>query len=130
MLELSRGLLEALKQEAAAAEPRECCGILLGEGDRISKLRPVANVHPNPATHFEIDPQALVDAHRAARQGGPEVAGYYHSHPNGLAEPSMTDRAQSARDCSVWAIIAAGEVTFWRDAAEGFMPLSYTVPDS
>jgi proteasome lid subunit RPN8/RPN11 len=130
VLELAGGLLDALKHEAAAAHPLECCGILLGEGDRIIGLLPAANVHPRPESHFEIDPQALVDAHRAARQGGPKVAGYYHSHPNGRAEPSTTDRAQSARDGSVWAIVAAGEVTFWRDAREGFLPLSYTAPDS
>jgi proteasome lid subunit RPN8/RPN11 len=128
--DVSNSILVSLVNEAAAAHPRECCGILLGEGGRITGLRPAANVHPQPETHFEIDPQTLVDAHRAARDGGPEVAGYYHSHPNGLAEPSMTDRAQAARDGSVWAIIAAGEVTFWRDAREGFLPLSYTAPDS
>lgn len=127
VLELTGGLLDALKRSAANAHPRECCGVLLGEGRRITALLPASNVHPQPETHFEIDPQVLIDAHRAARQGGAQVAGYYHSHPNGLAGPSAADWTQAAHDGSVWAIVADDAVTFWRDAPEGFIPLSYSV---
>lgn len=109
------------------AHPRECCGILLGAGDRIEVIRPAANVHPHPARHFEIDPQALVDAHRAARQGGPQVLGYYHSHPNGLAEPSATDRAMAHRAGEIWAIVADGAVSLWRDGDDGFGALPYRI---
>ncbi len=129
-LEVSSAVVAGILGLAADAYPRECCGILLGEGGWISAFLPAKNVHPHPQTNFEIDPQVLIDAHRAARKGDPQVAGYYHSHPNGLAEPSMTDRGQAAHDGSVWAIVAAGEVTFWRDAVGGFLPLSYSVADS
>ena len=129
MQEVSNAVLAGLMNEAAAAHPRECCGILLGEQGRITAFQPSANVHLRPETHFEIDPQALIDAHRAARQGGPQVVGYYHSHPNGLARPSATDGAQAAHDGSVWAIVAGGAVTFWRDCPTGFEPLSYTPVD-
>ena len=91
---------------------------------------PAANVHPAPETHFEIDPQALVDAHRAARRGGRPVAGYYHSHPNGLAEPSVTDRTMAAGDGRVWLIVARGEITGWKDAPGGFERLSLRVDDA
>lgn len=123
--ELRNGLLG----EAARSHPDECCGILLGTGSRIAAIVPVRNVHSEPHRHFEIDPQALVDAHRNARSGGPQVVGYFHSHPNGLAEPSPTDRAQSARDGRIWAIVADGGVTFWRDGEAGFEPLSYSLCD-
>lgn len=113
---------------ASAAHPREACGILLGEGNRITAACATANIHPTPTTHFEIDPQALIDAHRAARQGsGPQVIGYFHSHPVGPPEPSATDRASAAGDGRVWAIIAGGDVRFWRDAQAGFAALSYAV---
>lgn len=90
---------------------------------------PAANVHPDPLGHFEIDPQALVDAHRAARAGGPDLIGYYHSHPTGIAEPSATDRAQASGDGRVWAIVGGGDVTFWRDDEHGFVKLSYVIDD-
>lgn len=115
--------LAAMRAAAAAAHPREACGILLGEGGRITAARVTANVHPAPETHFEIDPQALIDAHRAARSGGAQVLGYFHSHPQGAAAPSATDRACAAGDGRIWAIIAGGEVTFWRDGEEGFAAL-------
>jgi proteasome lid subunit RPN8/RPN11 len=126
-LELAPPVLQAILNEAARAHPNECCGLLLGSGGRIERAVPAANVHPNPSRHFEIDPQALIDAHRAARTGGPQVIGYYHSHPTGNPEPSATDRAAAARDGSVWAITADGDVAFWRDGEGGFTALSYTV---
>jgi proteasome lid subunit RPN8/RPN11 len=126
---LGRHLISDLLREAELTSPAEACGILLGHGGRIEQVVPTGNVHPTPRTHFEIDPQALIDAHRAARQGGPEVLGYYHSHPTGPAEPSATDRAMAAGDGRVWAIVGAGDVTFWRDDRHGFVPLSYAVED-
>lgn len=128
-LALAPKLIAELLAEAAAAHPRECCGILLGQGEKIERAFPAANVHSTPHSHFEIDPQALVDCHRAARQGGLEVLGYYHSHPNGLAEPSATDRAMSPADGAIWAIIAAGGVTFWRAGDAGFAALPYECAD-
>jgi proteasome lid subunit RPN8/RPN11 len=124
-----------MRAAAAAAYPHEACGLLLGEGGRITEARAVANVHPAPATHFEIDPQALIDAHRAARAGaGPQVLGYYHSHPVGEPVPSATDRACAAGDGRVWAIIASGiaghDVRFWRDDDRGFAALSFATIES
>jgi proteasome lid subunit RPN8/RPN11 len=121
--------LTAIRAHAAAALPHEACGILLGEGERIIAVRPAANVHPAPATHFEIDPQALIDAHRAARGGGAEVIGYYHSHPLGPPAPSATDRASASGDGRVWAIVAGDDVAFWRDGKQGFVALSFTMID-
>jgi desampylase len=128
-LDVTREALAAMLAAARAAHPREACGLLLSEGGRISEARETANVHPTPATHFEIDPQALIDAHRAARAGGSQVLGYFHSHPTGEAVPSATDRACAARDGRVWAIIAGQAVMFWEDGTEGFAALSYHVTD-
>jgi proteasome lid subunit RPN8/RPN11 len=122
-LEVTSRALAAMRAAAAAAHPCEACGILLGEGTRITEARATANVHPAPETHFEIDPRALIAAHRAARGGGLQVLGYFHSHPRGVAAPSATDRACAAGDGRVWAILAGEEVTFWRDGKHGFVAL-------
>ena len=121
--------LDRMRAHAAAAHPHEACGLLLGEGARIAEARPAANVHPSPETHFEIDPKALIDAHRAARAGGAmQVIGYYHSHPQGPAAPSATDRASASGDGKVWAILAGQDVAFWLDGDAGFtaLPLCLT----
>ena len=113
-----------MKAQAALARPFEACGLLLGSDDRIEAALATRNIHPTPLTHFEIDPAALIAAHRAARAGGPAIAGYWHSHPTGNAVPSPTDQAAASGDGKVWAIVASGEVTFWCDAADKFVPLS------
>ena len=128
-LELTSGALATLLEEATKAHPRECCGLLLGQGARIDGALPATNVHPDPEWHFEIDPAALIAAHRAARAGGPQVLGYYHSHPNGRIEPSEEDIAMAERAGRFWAIIANRSVLFWRDGADGFPALSSRVVD-
>ncbi len=122
-LELTSGVEATLLEEALREHPRECCGLLLGQGARIEHAQPVRNVHPNPLSHFELDPAALIAAHRAARSGGPEVLGYFHSHPNGLTRPSATDQAAASKDGRIWAIVASGKITLWRDCAHGFEAL-------
>ena len=138
-LEVTSGVLATLREEAARAFPGECCGLLLGRGERIEAAAPAANVHPDPRTHFEIDPAALIATHRAARAGGAQVIGYFHSHPRGHPRPSAVDCEHSSGDGRAWAVIAGGgggppseelyTVTFWRDGSSGFEPLSYIVRD-
>ena len=120
---------------AQAAHPDEACGILLGDTNRIARFIETRNVHPDPRSRFEIEPRALIDAHRRAREGGAGVAGYFHSHPHGSPEPSATDAAMAAHDGRIWAIagmVQGGvrgerDVRFWRDGETGFTPLPYTL---
>jgi proteasome lid subunit RPN8/RPN11 len=126
-IELTRAAFEGISAEAERAFPEEACGLLFGHGRRVEEVVPTRNVHPKPRTHFESDPRALIEAYRAERQGGPQVLGYYHSHPAGPAGPSSTDQAQASGDARVWAIVAGDAVTFWRDAEGGVVALSYTV---
>ena len=122
-IRLTSGALATLLAEATRAAPREACGLLLGRSE-IAVAAPCANVHAEPLRHFEIDPAALIAAHRAARAGGAEVLGYYHSHPNGVGGPSDQDRSFASGDGRVWAIIARDAVTWWRDGEGGFERLS------
>jgi len=124
-IEVTRDVLEALRDAAMRADPREACGILMGEGARITQFVEARNVHHAPHTHFELDPQTLIDAHRAARSGGPELLGYFHSHPKGAAKPSVTDQEMAPGDRMIWAIAGEGAIAFWRDLPEGFQPLSF-----
>ena len=125
---IAHRVYQRLLDEAHRADPLECCGLLLGIDGRIDTVLPTRNVHEAPATHFEIEPQALIDAHRLERVGGPQLMGYYHSHPVGDPYPSLTDRAMAAGDGRIWAIIALpGQITFWRDALSGFVALPHRV---
>ena len=111
-VEIARSLLEQIMALAAAA-PDEICGLLFGQSDRIETICCAANVAPDPARHFELDPSVLIAAHRAARGGGPQVIGHYHSHPSGVARPSVTDAACASPDGSLWLIVGGGEARLW-----------------
>lgn len=118
-IKVTSGAMATLIVEAASHAPAECCGLLLGNGFVVEQAVPAANVHHDPLRHFEIDPAALIAAHKAARGGGPALIGYYHSHPDGHPLPSATDCEHSHGDGMVWAIVAGGEVRFYRDIAQG-----------
>ena len=129
-VEVTRAVLAALRAEAERAAPEECCGLLLGGGEgsgRIDAALPAANISDQPRLRFEIDPAVLLAAHKAARAGGPQVLGYYHSHPTGHPVPSATDCEHSTGDSRIWAIIAGGQVAFWRDSGKGFSPMAFRV---
>lgn len=123
-LEVTSGVLATLRAEADRAAPAECCGLLFGQDGRIDAAVPAANVSDAPRLRFEIDPAALLAAHKAARAGGPQIAGYYHSHPQGHPVPSAVDCEHSTGDLRIWAIIAGGQVAFWRDSGKGFTQLT------
>jgi proteasome lid subunit RPN8/RPN11 len=130
VIEVTSSVIEAMQAAARNANPKEACGILLGGDARITSFTQTKNVHPAPQTHFEIDPAALIKAHKTARGGGPQVAGYFHSHPSGDAAPSATDQKSSAKDGLIWAIIGGSDLRMWRDDPSGFEEVSYCISDS
>lgn len=118
MIRISRKALTELMARATA-ESTEICGLLLGRGNVVEMVLPTHNVAADPACWFEIDPAALIAAHRASRGGGPAVLGHYHSHPSGVAQPSAMDAASAHADGAVWLIIGNGEATAWVAGAAG-----------
>ncbi|MEO7389332.1 MAG: M67 family metallopeptidase [Sphingomonas sp.] len=112
-------MLDAIRGEAAASPDVEVCGLLLGEGLRVEQVVACRNVATEPATQFEIDPQALIAAHRTARGGGPAVIGHYHSHPTGNAGPSSRDTANAMGDSAIWIIVGGDDVSAWRSNSPG-----------
>lgn len=109
-----------------AGQEVEVCGLLLGVAGRIEAIAPAANVAPDPARHFELDPAVLIGAHRAARGGGPAVIGHYHSHPSGVAAPSLTDAENSAPDGSFWLIVGDGVARLWRAEPDSTVKARFT----
>ena len=128
-LTVTRVVLAALIEVAERAAPAEACGLLLGVGEEVREAPACDNAAADPRRFFEIDPAALIAAHRAQRNGGLAVLGYWHSHPSGLAEPSAEDQRQASGDGKVWGIVGGGAVRFWRDTGQGFVALSYALAD-
>jgi len=79
---------------ARAEAPRECCGLLVGNGDRIERSVRARNLHADPSRYL-IDPEDHFATIRVARAEGREVIGAYHSHPAHPSIPSATDIAEA-----------------------------------
>lgn len=77
-------LARTLVGEAHKASPNEMCGFIIEGWSYI----PIANCHPEPERHFNMEERAMLDVltHNAHK-----VLGIYHSHPRGARAPSQND---------------------------------------
>jgi proteasome lid subunit RPN8/RPN11 len=80
--------------------PNECCGAMLGALDGEQKLVRVALPLENAfagaqATRYELRPEDLLAADKAARARQMDLIGIYHSHPDCDAYFSKTDLRNS-----------------------------------
>ena len=116
---MSQIVRDQLLAWAAAVPDAEVCGLLFGEDGVIISAILAANHAVTPTTSFEIDPAVLIAAHKAERAGGPQIIGHFHSHPNGLAEPSPTDAQMADADGKLWLIIARDAITVWQAVERG-----------
>ncbi len=115
---LSSKTLIDLFAAANASPDAEICGLLLADGGEVV-ARAAANIADDPTRFFEIDPAALIAAHRAARGGGPAILGHYHSHPSGDPDPSPRDAGDAAPDGSLWLILTRDRARLWRAVPHG-----------
>jgi proteasome lid subunit RPN8/RPN11 len=85
---------------ARSTYPNECCGAMLGtlDGERKTVRQAVAleNAFEGAqAARYELRPEDLLAADRAARSRGMDLIGIYHSHPDCGAYFSKTDLENS-----------------------------------
>ena len=102
-VEIPLVILEAVYWEARAAFPSECCGWLTGpaQGGGVDAIRSAANdqssgAHPTAAertaeTAYVFNSGDLLELNRSFDSDSPARI-IYHSHPNGRAYLSDTDR--------------------------------------
>jgi|SRR5262245_41609022 len=132
-LHLPDALAAHVLRAAARVYPNEACGLIEGtdapDGWRATAVHESKNLAADPARHFLIDPQVQFDLMRKLRSGPTRVIGCFHSHPNGPAEPSATDRAEAYESGFVYLIAAgAGDVlelkAYLFEESRGFGPLT------
>lgn len=111
---LAEELREAILAEARAAFPRECCGLVEGDGARVTAIHPARNLS-DADDRFLIDPALQFRLRREGRR----IVGCYHSHPNGVARPSRGDAETAGEAGFLWLIAAGGAVRsfVWDGAA-------------
>ncbi|MEK6637711.1 MAG: M67 family metallopeptidase [Pseudomonadota bacterium] len=113
LIRISSKSIAAIRAHAAETPDEEVCGLLFGTVEAVEAVQRCKNVASTPATRFEIDPAALIAAHKAERAGGAKLIGHYHSHPNGVCAPSEADRAEAGDAEQYWLIMAGAEMGVW-----------------
>jgi [CysO sulfur-carrier protein]-S-L-cysteine hydrolase len=84
-------IFQHIIRHAREDAPRECCGLLAGRNDLISRVFPSVNAAEKPETSYEIAPREIFQHMRAMHATRLELLGIYHSHPKGKNEPSLRD---------------------------------------
>jgi len=100
MIQVDAEPWQAMVEHARRAYPNECCGAMLGSTDGDKKTVRVAMVLENSfagaqAARYELRPEDLLAADKAARERRMDLIGIYHSHPDCDAYFSKTDLENS-----------------------------------
>jgi proteasome lid subunit RPN8/RPN11 len=117
-VDLEAGVAAAIRRHGEETFPHECCGALVGHGDRVTAVVPLPNTtEEGPRRRFLVRPSDYRVAEQQASTLGGELLGFYHSHPDHPARPSQFDldhawptfayaivsvMSGTARDMTVW----------------------------
>lgn len=124
MITLAAEAVAAIRQHGAAGYPLECCGALIGgetaAGERrVSEAWPLTNAAAEtPERRFTVAPDDYRRAEARAAASGAALLGFYHSHPDARARPSLVDLAHAwpNLDYVIVSILRgqADEISCWR----------------
>jgi proteasome lid subunit RPN8/RPN11 len=100
MIRIESEAWQSMVKHAREAYPNECCGAMLGSTDGETKNVKIGMVLENAfegaqAARYELRPEDLLAADKAAREKGMDLIGIYHSHPDCDAYFSKTDLQNS-----------------------------------
>src|SRR6185503_15405328 len=117
-LVLGAAIDEAIRRHGQDTFPHECCGALIGTGDRVTHVVAMPNTtEEGPRRRFLVRPSDYREAERRAGEIGADLLGFYHSHPDHPARPSQYD-LDHAWPTFAYIIVAvaagvAGDMTVW-----------------
>jgi proteasome lid subunit RPN8/RPN11 len=108
---IDRAQLNIIDRHAENIYPEECCGILLGKIDAFNKtvveVIPTLNVwdesdreiidrvERTKTSRYTILPQDILQAQKRGRDLQLNIVGFFHSHPDRPAIPSICDRERA-----------------------------------
>jgi proteasome lid subunit RPN8/RPN11 len=100
MIRIEPSAWTAMVAHARATYPNECCGAMLGALDGETKTVRESLALQNAfegaqAARYELRPEDLLAADKAARERNMDLIGIYHSHPDCDAYFSKTDLQNS-----------------------------------
>jgi proteasome lid subunit RPN8/RPN11 len=124
MIEIETKPWQAMLLHAERTYPNECCGAMLGyirgASKRVSDALPMENSFSGQQNaRYELKPEDLLEADRAARARGLDLIGIFHSHPDCDAYFSETDLKHS---CPWYSFVVLSVHNGKFDHARSFLP--------
>jgi len=123
MIQITEKIVKKIEYHAERTYPEECCGILLGKSEEgnhyiMDCLEMDNHQDENRRRRFLITPDQYRYAEQTAKKMNSELLGFYHSHPDHPAAPSVFD-TDHALPWFSYLIIAvnqrkAAAMTAWR----------------
>jgi proteasome lid subunit RPN8/RPN11 len=100
MLKIQDEPMREMIAHAEAIYPNECVGAMIGtivDGVKTveSALRLENSAEGSQRAYYQLKPEHLLEADKAAREQGKDMIGIYHSHPDADAYFSQTDLKNS-----------------------------------
>ena len=109
---ISTAQLKIIYDHAEDIYPEECCGILLGKIDGVSKivvevietintwkksevtteLKNLDDLNRTKHSRYTISPRDILQAQKRGRDLQLDIIGFFHSHPDARSIPSTCDR--------------------------------------
>jgi len=118
-LTITAAVDEAIRMHGQETYPHECCGALVGRGDRVTGIVALPNTtEEGPRRRFLVRPSDYREAEHQAGELGAELLGFYHSHPDHPARPSQYD-LDHAWPTFAYIIVAVSGAGLARHGAEG-----------
>jgi proteasome lid subunit RPN8/RPN11 len=124
MIRIEQAAWDLMVAHAQKTYPNECCGAMLGKVDGADKSVTEAVAIENAFTgeqgaRYEIRPEDLIAADKAARSRGLDLVGIFHSHPDCDAYFSKTDLENS---CPWYSFVVLSIKDGQFDHANSFLP--------
>jgi proteasome lid subunit RPN8/RPN11 len=124
MIEIERQPWKDMVRHAESTYPNECCGAMLGRTENGKKIVtssvPLVNSFAGAqGEHYELRPEELLEADKAARAQNLDLLGIFHSHPDCDAYFSETDLKNS---CPWFSFVVLSIKNGKLDHANSFLP--------
>jgi len=97
MLQLTQAQLDEIHWTATSEYPNECCGVLIGSVQKDQRIVTRLVVTQNQRNdslrnRYLIDPAIVYRLESELRGTGKAILGFFHSHPDAPARPSLYDQ--------------------------------------
>ena len=124
MIKIDKPAWDVMVAHAESKFPNECCGAMIGrttdDTKHVTQAVPLENSYEGEqAARYELRPEDLLAADKAARAAGQDLIGIFHSHPDCDAYFSKTDLENS---CPWYSFVVLSVKSGKFDHAASFLP--------